>query len=203
MVGGLIGMVGSELLFRLRSGVSAILAMSLVMAYASFIVAEHLLHVSGVMASASAAVALGVFGVARLRDEATDAIGETWELVALVCNSLLFWMIGMSVNFTGLIGHIDYIAVAIVLVLVSRAATVYSLVPITTHIWIAKGEHGRAFHHVVGWIKGWLGRCDRPVRTRIVGRAAIAPRDDARGSTFHAVSECPNHPAADESPCLG
>ena len=48
------------------------------------------------MASASAAVALGVFGVARLRHEATDAIGETWELVALVCNSLLFLMIDVG-----------------------------------------------------------------------------------------------------------
>ena len=35
VVGGLIGMVGSELLFRLRSGVSAILAMSLAAAYAA------------------------------------------------------------------------------------------------------------------------------------------------------------------------
>ena len=157
VVGGLIGMVGSELLFRLRSGVSAILAMSLVMAYASFIVAEHLLHVSGVMASASAAVALGVFGVARLRHEATDAIGETWELVALVCNSLLFLMIGMSVNFTGLIGHIDYIAVAIVLVLVSRAATVYSLVPITTRIFgLPKVSTGERSIMWWGGLKGGL-----------------------------------------------
>jgi monovalent cation:H+ antiporter, CPA1 family len=157
VVGGLIGMIGSELLYRLKSGVTAVLAMSLVMAYASFIIAEHVLHVSGVMASASAAVALGVFGVARLRHEATDAIGETWELVALVCNSLLFLMIGMSVDIVQLAGRLDYIAVAIALVLAARAATVYTFVPATTRLFrlpkVSVGER-----HIMWWggLKGGL-----------------------------------------------
>lgn len=156
-VGGLVGMLGSELLYRLKSSVSAILVMSLVMAYASFIVAEHVLHVSGVMASASAAVALGVFGVARLRHEATDAIGETWELVALVCNALLFLMIGMSLDLGELIGRIDYIVVAIALVILARAATVYTLVPATTRLFslphVSLGER-----HIMWWggLKGGL-----------------------------------------------
>jgi CPA1 family monovalent cation:H+ antiporter len=157
LVGGIIGMVGSELLYRLKSGVSAILAMSLVMAYASFILAEHTLHVSGVMASASAAVALGVFGVARLRHEATDAISETWELVSLVCNALLFLMIGMSLDVIELLGRIEYIGFAIVLVLMARAATVYTLVPATTRLFklprVSLGER-----HIMWWggLKGGL-----------------------------------------------
>ncbi|MFQ5546641.1 MAG: cation:proton antiporter, partial [Acidiferrobacterales bacterium] len=58
LVGGVLGLLVSELLYHLRSGVSAVLTMSVVIAYGSFILAEHTLHVSGVMAGAAAAVTL-------------------------------------------------------------------------------------------------------------------------------------------------
>ena len=56
LVGAFIGFVVSELLYRLFSGVSAIIIMSIVVAYGSFIIAEHTLHVSGVMAVVAAAM---------------------------------------------------------------------------------------------------------------------------------------------------
>ena len=54
------------------------------MQIASFIVAEHNLHVSGVMAAASSAVTLGVFGVTRVPHGATEALHETWVEIVKV-----------------------------------------------------------------------------------------------------------------------
>jgi monovalent cation:H+ antiporter, CPA1 family len=77
LVGALIGILLSELLFRLKAGLSSYLVMSIVLAYASFIVAEHILHVSGVMAVLSAAISLSIFGVSRVPQSNIDMVMET------------------------------------------------------------------------------------------------------------------------------
>ena len=132
VIGCMFGLIVSELLHRLKSSLSGVLAMSIVLAYVSFIVAEHLLHISGVMAAGAASVTLAGLGVSRMSAEESRAIGETWELIALICNSLLFLLVGLSVEPAALAAHASAIAIAIGLVLVSRAAVVYSVVPATT-----------------------------------------------------------------------
>ena len=157
LVGVVVGFVLSELVFRLRTGTSGILVVSIVMAYSSFILAEHVLHVSGVMASASAALTLGVYGVTRVPDEAATAIGETWELIALASNSLLFLLVGLSVNPVDLALRGNAIFVAVLLVLIARAATIYSLVPATTRLFRLP-KITREERHIMWWggLKGGL-----------------------------------------------
>ena len=157
IVGVVIGILISELLYRLDSTLSAVLTMSIVMAYVSFIVAEHVLHVSGVMAAAAAAVSLGVYGVTRLSQEATKAVGETWEFIALVSNSLLFLLVGLSVEPVNLVFNAGPIAIAIALVLAARAATLYSMVPATTRVF-SLPRITLAERHIMWWggLKGGL-----------------------------------------------
>ena len=94
LVGSVIGFGIAELMRRIHGSELAIVVMSLVMAYSSFVIAEHLLHVSGVMATVSAAVTMGFYAITRIPQEALRSIHETWEVIALVYNSLLFLMIG-------------------------------------------------------------------------------------------------------------
>ncbi len=156
-VGAMIGLVVAELLYRLRSGRSAILTMSMVVAYGSFILAEHTLGVSGVMASASGAIALAILGLARMPRGTDEAITGTWEFVALVCNSLLFLLLGLSVDPLALGSRLGPIAVACGLVLAARAVTVHGLVPATTWLFsspaVSIGER-----HIMWWggLKGGL-----------------------------------------------
>ena len=79
VVGMLIGLIVSEMLFRLKSNVSAILTMSVVTAYASFIIGEHLLHVSGVIATVSASLTLSIYGMTRIPVNVKPVLIETWE----------------------------------------------------------------------------------------------------------------------------
>lgn len=157
IVGTLIGLAVSELLHRLFTGLSAFMIMSIVVAYASFVLAEHTLHVSGVMAVVAAAITLGVLWVSRIPQATTHVIRETWEVIALVSNSLLFLLVGLSVNVVDLANRIDVIVVAIFLVLLARAATIYSLVPATIRFFslphVSMGER-----HIMWWggLKGGL-----------------------------------------------
>ncbi|MFT5132508.1 MAG: CPA1 family monovalent cation:H+ antiporter [Gammaproteobacteria bacterium] len=157
VVGSVIGIVLSEMLYRLKAGLNSYLVMSIVLAYASFAVAEHVLHVSGVMAVLAAAICLSIFGVSRVQQSAMNMVMETWEVIALVCNSLLFLLVGLSVNISVLFERREAIFVAILLMLIARAATIYSMVPATTRLfklpYVALGER-----HIMWWggLKGGL-----------------------------------------------
>ena len=156
-VGAIIGIVLSELLYRIKAGMSSYLIMSIVLAYSSFAIAEHILHVSGVMAVVSAAIALGFLGVARIPQSERETVDETWDVIVLICNSLLFLLVGLSVDISQLFSHLDSILIAIVLVLASRAAGIYSMVPATIKMFklphVTMGER-----HIMWWggLKGGL-----------------------------------------------
>ena len=70
MGGALLGDVGgylaAEISHRLKLDVAAVVAATLVLAYGSFILAEHGLHLSGVMATTTAALTFHGFGMSRL-----------------------------------------------------------------------------------------------------------------------------------------
>lgn len=157
LVGAVIGLAVSELLYRLFNGLNAVIIMSIVIAYASFVIAEHSLHVSGVMAVVAAAISVGALWVSRIPQEDILVIRETWEVIALVCNSLLFLLVGLSVNIGNLVAATDIILVAVALVLVARAAAIHSLVPATTRLFSLPRVQ-RVERHIMWWggLKGGL-----------------------------------------------
>jgi CPA1 family monovalent cation:H+ antiporter len=157
LVGTLIGLAASKLLRRLFTGPNAFVIMSLVVAYASFAIAEHSLHVSGVMAVIAVAVTLGALWVSRIPRTNTDVIRDTWVVIAMVSNSLLVLLVGLSVDVTHLLAGTDIILIAVVLILLARAATIYSLVPAAIR-YFSLPRISLAERHVMWWggLKGGL-----------------------------------------------
>ena len=156
-VGIIIGIVTSELLNRIHANISGYLIMSIVVAYSSFAISEHIMHLSGVMAVVSSAITLGLLGANRIPQREKETVDETWDILALVCNSLLFLLVGLSVDVSLLFSHLDTIFVAIVLVLVARAAGIYTLVPSAVSIFKLPNISMRE-KHIMWWggLKGGL-----------------------------------------------
>lgn len=154
-VGVASGIFVSELLVRLYHGNQGIpVVLSLVLAYFSFIIAEHELHVSGVMSVLSAAITLNIVGLNRLSKQTIDSIHITWEFMVLICNSLLFIMIGLSVDLVQLADFWDAILWAVIAVYIARAVSVYVLIPLTTRGFsLAKNKLGRTAYYVVGRVE--------------------------------------------------
>lgn len=158
LVGIVIGIVMSELLVRLYHGNESIpVVLSLTLAYASFIAAEHEFHVSGVMAVLSAAICLNIFGLSRLSKRTIENIHTTWEFVVLIFNSLLFVLIGLSVDLMQLAASWQPILWAVIAVYIARAVSVYVLVPFTTRCFSLE-KIGWAEQHIMWWggLKGGL-----------------------------------------------
>jgi CPA1 family monovalent cation:H+ antiporter len=157
LVGAVFGGIISWMMTRFAHEVSAVLILSLVLAYLSFVIAEHSLHFSGVMAVVACAVVFGIFGMPRLSREAVEVMHETWEFIAHICNTLLFLFVGLLVDLESLVGDFWYIMLAALLVQVARAANIYSFVPLTEKLFklphVTLGER-----HIMFWggLKGGL-----------------------------------------------
>ncbi|NJN45420.1 MAG: sodium:proton antiporter [Candidatus Competibacteraceae bacterium] len=157
VVGIVLGWTVSGLMSKFELNAGLVILLSVIMAYVAFIAAEHLFHVSGVMATVASALVLSAFGLPRLPDRIGDALREVWEFLALVGNTLLFLLVGLSVNLTSLASRLDIVLLAVGLVLVARASTVYTLVPGATRLFglprVTLGEQ-----HILWWggLKGGL-----------------------------------------------
>jgi len=126
VIGGLVGLLAAFVLPWLDRLSAA--ALSLVVAYGGFVLADDVLGFSGVTATVAAGLVLG--GSAPIR--ATEPIRELWEglweTLGYVANALLFLLIGLAIEPALLIDNAGAIGLAIIAVLVSRAVAVIPLV---------------------------------------------------------------------------
>lgn len=157
LVGVVFGLMFGWVMVWLKADAAITLTLSLVMAYSAFVVAEHSLHLSGVMAVVAGAISLGIVAVPRLSHETGETLKETWEFLALVCNTLLFILVGFSVDLPHMLSQSGVILLVVLLLLAARASTIYTLVPLSTRVFhlpkITPGER-----HIMWWggLKGGL-----------------------------------------------
>ncbi len=100
-----------------------------IVAYGSYLIAHHL-HLSGVIATASAGLIVGNFGAKTGMSVRTRTVLQSfWEYVAFVMNSLVFLLIGLEVHIDALAHTWRPVLFAIAAVLIGRSLSVYLLVP--------------------------------------------------------------------------
>jgi CPA1 family monovalent cation:H+ antiporter len=96
-------------------------------AYGSFFAAEHF-HTSGVLAALTAGVVVGNRRATDLiTDSGRNALGPFWEYAAFIANSLIFLLIGAQEAQQHFNGLWRAAVVAILLVTLGRAVTIYPL----------------------------------------------------------------------------
>ena len=120
---GLIAALGLPWLDRLPAA-----ALSLALAYGSFVLADAALGFSGVMASAAAGMVLAGLAPSRASAEVREIWEQMWEALDYVANALLFLLIGLVIGPSALIEYADGILLAAVVVLIARALAVMPMV---------------------------------------------------------------------------
>ncbi len=103
------------------------LTISVVLAYGSYLVADHF-HLSGVIATVTAAVVLGNVGPGRaLTATGTDAVDTVWEFLAFLLTAVVFLLVGLAIPPDRLLGAIGPTIWAILGALLGRAIVIYVL----------------------------------------------------------------------------
>jgi CPA1 family monovalent cation:H+ antiporter len=124
-IGAAIGYVASRL-HRLFDEQLLELMMTTIVAYGSFLVGE-LLGMSGPVACAAAGIVVGNVGrELGMSDGVKQAVTLFWEYAAFIVNSLVFLLIGAQMDLDAIGGNIGLVMLGFAIVLISRAAAVYS-----------------------------------------------------------------------------
>ena len=131
VLGGVVGYLAHHFVRELTDTM-AVLLVTVVVAYGSFLVAEHYLHLSGVLATVGAGLAMGAHEETHAgMSDPEHTVQEVWDTLAFLVTTVLYVLVGSSIELSAFLDHARLVALAAVLVLVVRALTIYPLVTAT------------------------------------------------------------------------
>lgn len=135
-VGGIIvGLVTGYVVYRVMRHMDDRMnefLLTVVVAYGSFLIADHFFAVNGILATVAGGLLLGTTGREyALRPETAEFCRNTWEAIVFIVNTILFLLIGAEVAIGQFIQQVEFIVLATVLVLIARATVIYSITFIT------------------------------------------------------------------------
>ena len=129
LVGWALAVLVGMILGRVDSDAFIEVTLTTVLAYVSFLVAEVVLGVSGVMATVVAGMLIGGWGKAKISPSIADYLERFWGYMAMVANALIFLMVGLAVDLGALANSFPLLLVVIAAMLASRAVVIFGLVP--------------------------------------------------------------------------
>lgn len=129
LVGWALSYLVGLLLGRVEEDAFLEISLTTILAYAAFIVAEHFLGLSGVMAVVAAGVLIGGWGKTKISHSVAGYLEHFWEYLAGVANALVFLMVGLRVDLAALAASLPVLAWVLVGMLLSRALVIYGIVP--------------------------------------------------------------------------
>lgn len=130
LVGWVAAVIVGLILGRVESDQYIEISLTTVLAYFSFLLAEDVFHVSGVMATVAAGVTMGGWGRTKISPSVAGYLEHFWEYMAYVSNALIFLLVGLRVDLSSLADNIGLMLVVLIAMLISRMAVVFGLVPI-------------------------------------------------------------------------
>ncbi len=132
------GLVLAELaawaLARVQSNPAIEITLTTVLAYLSFLLAEELLHVSGVMATLAAGLSYGHRGWMQVSVSVRAYLHHFWEYIGFVATALIFLLVGLNTELALLAEHFGLLSWLIAGMLFSRLVVIYGLIPLTNRL---------------------------------------------------------------------
>jgi monovalent cation:H+ antiporter, CPA1 family len=148
-VGLALGWVGHRLIATIDEHLTE-MTVSVAMAYGAFLAAETL-HLSGVLATVSAAMMLGHLGRSRgwiYSDGSERMLTDLWEFFAFAANAALFLLIGLTVHVAGLTKYPGAVLIGIGAALAGRAVVAYGVGSVLSQL---RFPLSGAERHLVFW----------------------------------------------------
>jgi len=149
-VGWLLALATGFVLGYVESNPSIEITLTTILAYLSFLLAEEVFHVSGVMATVAAGLTLGGWGQTKISPSVRTYLEHFWEYVAFVATALIFLLVGREIHLPALWESAGLVVTVILAMLVSRAVVVYGLMPLVNRL-SREQPVGLRFQTVIYW----------------------------------------------------
>lgn len=147
-IGGLMGLAVSFLTRQVDDRLVET-TLSVVLAYGSFLIAEHV-GASGVLSCVAAGITLGSVGSRYGMSPSTRiAIADFWEFLAFFSNSMVFLLVGLELDVPALVAVAAPVGVVFCALLLGRVASVYGFSPLARVV--GSEPIPRSWRHVLVW----------------------------------------------------
>ncbi len=123
VVGLLLGLLASQFIGKIDDALMET-TITTTLAFGAYLIAESL-HVSGVLAVVVAGIVNGNIGPRGMSPTTRIVVNNFWEYIAFLANSLIFLLIGLTINFDIFLKNWQAILIAIFAVLLARAVGIY------------------------------------------------------------------------------
>jgi monovalent cation:H+ antiporter, CPA1 family len=180
-VGGIAtGYVGARLILRLMRWLLdlrlAQVTLTLALPYLVYIVGEHQLHVSGVVATATAGLVMSAVGQPRMSPDDWHFLHDLWEQMAFWASSLIFVFASLLVP--RMLQHVGWhdlelLTVLVLAALVARALVLFGMLPILSALRLSHDVDYR-FKTVIVW-GGLRGAVTLALALSVTENASISP----------------------------
>lgn len=169
----------------LRGWPVAEISLTLSLAYFAYFVAEHYLHVSGVVSTVVAGLVVGSTGRTRMAPLTFENLSQSWHQFGFWANSLIFILAAMLIpkmteHATWI--NLFYVALVFGATLFARGIVVFGLLPLMS--WLRVGTRVSTSFRVVIWWGGLRGAVSLALALAATEHSSLP--EDAR--TFIAIS---------------
>lgn len=147
-VGVITGLAAAFVLQWVREQMAAFL-LTMILAYGSFVLADAILGVNGIIATVAAGLTIGRAGTPELPADVHSFVDEVWNSANFLVNTVIYVLIGVKVPIGNFLTYADLVAVGIVLVTAVRAIEVYTVVGITN--FVSARDIPFAYQQVLVW----------------------------------------------------
>jgi CPA1 family monovalent cation:H+ antiporter len=176
LVGFAAARIVATLLPLVRDIRSAQMTLTLSLPYVAFVLCEHYLDVSGVIACVAAGLTLGAAGRSRIPPEHWRFLQDVWEQLAFWASSLVFILAAILVPrlLTGIGWHeAGLVAVVVLACLTARALVLFLLLPVLSGLRMAQAVSA-PYKLVILW-GGLRGAVTLALALSVTENRAIAP----------------------------
>jgi CPA1 family monovalent cation:H+ antiporter len=172
--GFIIGRLACASFSWLRGWPAAEISLTVAVAYLSFFISEHYLHVSGVVATVVAGLVVGSTGRTRMSTTTFETLSHSWHQFGFWANSLIFLFAAMLIpkmmqNITW--SHAFQILLVFLSTLLARAVVVFGLVPLLSFAGFG-ARVGKRFKAVIWW-GGLRGAVSLALALAVTERASL------------------------------
>lgn len=150
--GAILGLIFSKALDFVKNSKEIEISLTLILAHATFIIAEYFLGVSGILATVAAGIVIGNYGFYKISPGVREIMVHFWDYSAYIANSLLFLLVGLLVytvrdNFSELL---PASIIIIATILVARIIMVYGMLGVQNIVY-KKERMPFSWMHVIQW----------------------------------------------------
>lgn len=153
LVGFVLARIACVLVAPVQDQPLAEITMTVALAYLCFVVADHYVGVSGVVAVVTAALVIGSVGRTRISPTTWGALEHVWRQLGFWANSMIFLMTALVVpRLLSGVGweHLFYLLVIVAAALAARAVVLFGMLPVLSAFGAAQ-RVSHAYKAVMLW----------------------------------------------------